>query len=88
MHNDICMVTYMPGNYSNILSYYRIEDKDSRLYCTFTKFNYLINFTIFTDPEDVLNLFCMKYYEIDINQYIGINATSVKLNLYKYFKIS
>ncbi len=36
-------------------------------YCTCTKFYYLFYFTIFTDPEDTLNLNCTKYYEIGIN---------------------
>ncbi len=34
-----------------------------------TKFHYLFNFTIFTDPEDAIKLICMKYYEIGIKQY-------------------
>ncbi len=38
------------------------------VYCTVSKFHYLFNFNIFTDPEDVLKLICMKYYELDINQ--------------------
>ncbi len=42
-------------------------------YCTSTKCHYLFNFTIFTDPEDVLDLICMKYYEISIN--LGISST-------------
>ncbi len=37
------------------------------IYCTSTKFQYLSNFTIFTHPEDALNLISVKYYEIDIN---------------------
>ncbi len=32
-----------------------------------TKFYHLLNFIIFTDPDGVLNLICMKYYEIGIN---------------------
>ncbi len=38
-------------------------------YCSSTKFHLfcLFNFTIFSDPENALNLICMKYYEIDIN---------------------
>ncbi len=27
-----------------------------------TKFHYLFNFSVFTDPEDALNLICVKYY--------------------------
>ncbi len=45
---------------------YRKHQGQLPTYCTFTKFHYLINFTIFTDHEDALNLICMKYYEIDI----------------------
>ncbi len=36
-------------------------------YCTSTKFHWLFNLTIFADPEDVLNLSCVKYFELDIN---------------------
>ncbi len=36
-------------------------------YSTSTIFHYPFKFTIFTDPEDALNLNCMKYYEIGIN---------------------
>ncbi len=34
---------------------------------TSTKFRYIFNFTIFTDPEDALILICLKYYELSIN---------------------
>ncbi len=53
----------------------------SMVYYTYTKFHYLFNLT--TDPEDVLNLICLKYYKICINEI----DTSVKLNFHKYFKI-
>ncbi len=55
------------------------------VYCTSTNFHNLFNFTIFSDPEDVLKLICVKYYGIGIN--LDINATSVKLHLCKYFKM-
>ncbi len=35
--------------------------------CTSTKFHCLLNCTIFTDQEDVLNLIDVKYFEIGIN---------------------
>ncbi len=37
--------------------------------CTSTKFHYLFNFTIFTGPEDALNLICVKYYDIGTSLY-------------------
>ncbi len=36
-------------------------------YCTSTKFHYLFNFTIFTYPEDALNIICVQCYKMDIN---------------------
>ncbi len=35
--------------------------------CTSTKFYFLFNFTVFTYLKDVLNLICMKYYELGIH---------------------
>ncbi len=52
---------------------------DKRKYCTSTDtpthtysptsadLYYLFSFTIFTNTEHVLNLICVKYYEISIN---------------------
>ncbi len=44
-----------------------LKNLNDHEYCTSTKFYYVLNFTIFTDPEDVLNLICVKHNKIDIN---------------------
>ncbi len=64
------------------------RDSDTHLliYCTSNQFYYLSNFAIFTYFEEVLNLICMKLFEIGY-QFIDISATSVKLYLRNYFKI-
>ncbi len=59
---------------------YNIWPIHAMQYCTSTKFHYLFNFIIFTDPEEALNLICMEWASI------GISAT-MTLNLCKYFKI-
>ncbi len=37
-----------------------IQHMDNK-YCTSTKFHYLFNFNIFSDPEDALNWICIKH---------------------------
>ncbi len=49
-------------NHDNLARDLQISEQNN--YCTSTKFHYLFNFTIFTNPEDALYLICMKYYEM------------------------
>ncbi len=49
--------------------HYTVERMSRWIYTTTSTRHtvFLQNYIIFTDPEHVLNLICMKYYEIGIN---------------------